>query len=103
MRESRIENRVEIVNLPLSSTVQGSWDQSQKSFYDILLTIWHGEVMPADLRDVIIVSLYKNKGSKSEYGGISLLSIDGKICYHLKHQNDMEGHKFVHVVILRLL
>ena len=38
--------------------------------------------LPKDLRDVVIVSLYKNKGEKSEcsnYRGITLLSIAGKI------------------------
>ena len=38
--------------------------------------------MPDDFRDALIVSLYKNKGSKSDCGnyiGISLLSIAGKI------------------------
>ena len=38
--------------------------------------------MPPDLRDTTIVSLYKNKGSRSEcgnYRGIALLSIAGKI------------------------
>ena len=38
--------------------------------------------MPDDFRDALIVSLYKNKGSKADcenYRGISLLSIAGKI------------------------
>ena len=38
--------------------------------------------MPDDFRDALIISLYKNKGSKSDcgnYRGISLLSIAGKI------------------------
>lgn len=51
-------------------------------FHDILLTIWDTEAMPAELRDATIVTLYKNKGSKSDcgnYRGISLLSIAGKI------------------------
>ena len=47
-----------------------------------LLSIWEEEKMPDDFRDALIVSLYKNKGSKSDCGnyiGISLLSIAGKI------------------------
>ena len=38
--------------------------------------------MPQDLRDAVIVSLYKNKGVKpdcSNYRGITLLSVAGKI------------------------
>ena len=38
--------------------------------------------VPQDLRDAVIVSLYKNKGEKlncSNYRGITLLSIAGKI------------------------
>lgn len=38
--------------------------------------------MPEDFCNVLIVALYKNKGSKSDrgnYRGISLLSIEGKI------------------------
>ena len=38
--------------------------------------------LPQDLRDVVIVSLYKNKGEKSDcsnYRGITVLSIAGKI------------------------
>ena len=39
-------------------------------------------VLPQDLKDATIVSLYKNKGAKSDcsnYRGITLLSIAGKI------------------------
>ena len=51
-------------------------------FHDILLKIWEEEQMPSDFKDALIVSLYKNKGSKADcgnYRGISLLSIAGKI------------------------
>nr|KAG5693154.1 hypothetical protein BaRGS_035352 [Batillaria attramentaria] len=53
-----------------------------EAFHDILLSIWEEEEMPDDFRDALIVSLYKNKGSKADcgnYRGISLLSIAGKI------------------------
>ena len=44
--------------------------------------MWEEEAIPQEFRDATIVSLYKNKGSKSDcgnYRGISLLSIAGKI------------------------
>ena len=56
--------------------------KSKQAFHDILLSIWNKEEMPPDLGDATIVSLYKNKGSRSEcgnYRGIALLSIAGKI------------------------
>jgi len=43
---------------------------------------WERGVVPQDLRDAVIVSLYKSKGDKSDcsnYRGITLLSIAGKI------------------------
>ena len=42
--------------------------------------------VPQDLRDAVIVSLYKNKGEKldcSNYRGVTLLSIAGKILAHV--------------------
>ncbi|KAL8609476.1 hypothetical protein ACOMHN_037998 [Nucella lapillus] len=53
-----------------------------EAFHGVLCSIWDTEDMPQEFRDATIVSLYKNKGSKSDcgnYGGISLLSIAGKI------------------------
>ncbi len=53
-----------------------------ETFHDILCDIWESESMPDEFRDALIVSLYKNKGSRSDcgnYRGISLLSIAGKI------------------------
>ena len=43
---------------------------------------WSTGDVPGDLRDAVIVSLYKNKGEKSDcsnYRGVTLLSIAGKI------------------------
>ena len=43
---------------------------------------WEKGIVPHDLRDAVIVSLYKNKGVKSDcsnYRGITLLSVAGKI------------------------
>ena len=53
-----------------------------EAFHDVLLSIWEEEKMTDDFCDALIVSLFKNKGSKSDcgnYRGISLLSIAGKI------------------------
>ena len=43
---------------------------------------WNNGTLPQDLRDAVIVSLYKNKGEKSDcpnYRGVTLLSIAGEI------------------------
>ena len=43
---------------------------------------WERGVVPGDLRDAVIVSLYKNKGEKSDcsnYRSITLLSMAGKL------------------------
>ena len=53
-----------------------------QAFHDVLLRIWEEEKMPDDFRNALIVSLYKNKGSKSDcgnYSGLSLRSITKKI------------------------
>ena len=45
-------------------------------------TCWERGTLPQDLRDAIIISLYKIKGDKSEYSNyrcINLLSITGEI------------------------
>ena len=52
-----------------------------KTFHDLLTSIWKEEELPKDFRDATVISLFKNKGSKtdcSNYRGISLLSIAGK-------------------------
>lgn len=49
---------------------------------DLFDVCWNSGTLPKDLRDAVIVSLYKNKGEKSDcsnYRGITLLSIAGKI------------------------
>lgn len=49
---------------------------------DLFRDCWERGVVPQDLRDAVIVSLYKNKGEKSDcsnYRGVTLLSIAGKI------------------------
>ena len=50
--------------------------------HDLFIKCWEQGLVPQDLRDAIIVSLYKNKGVKSDcsnYRGITLLSIAGKV------------------------
>ena len=52
------------------------------TFHAILVSIWEEEDMPDEFKDATIVTLFKNKGSKTDcgnYRGISLLSIAGKI------------------------
>ena len=49
---------------------------------DLFTNCWEKGTLPEDLKDVVIVSLYKNKREKSDcsnYRGITLLSIAGKI------------------------
>lgn len=56
--------------------------EALEAFHSIITSIWEEEEIPQEFRDATIVSLYKNKGSKSDcgnYRGISLLSIAGKI------------------------
>lgn len=53
-----------------------------ESFLSLLTSIWEEEVIPKEFRNATVISLFKNKGSKtdcSNYRGISLLSIAGKI------------------------
>ena len=49
---------------------------------DLFTNCWEKGTLPQDLRDAVIVSLYKNKGEKSDSSnchGITLLSIAGRI------------------------
>ena len=50
--------------------------------YELLVYCWERGKLPRDLCDAVICTLYKNKGEKSDcsnYQGIALLSIAGKI------------------------
>jgi len=47
--------------------------------HEVLCQCWKEGVVPQDMRDAKIVTLYKNKGERSDYRGISLLSIVGKV------------------------
>ena len=53
---------------------------------DLFTNCWEKRALPQDLRDAVIISLYKNKGEKSDrsnYQSITLLSIAGKILAHV--------------------
>ena len=50
--------------------------------YELLCQCWEEGYVPQDMRDGSIVTLYKNKGDRSDcnnYRGISLLSVLGKV------------------------
>ena len=50
--------------------------------HQLLTKCWHEKRVPQDMRDSKIITLYKNKGERSDcnnYRGISLLSIVGKV------------------------
>ena len=53
-----------------------------RKLHELLVCCWEQEKLPRDLRNAVIVTLYKNKGEKSDcsnYQRITLLSIAGKI------------------------
>ena len=50
--------------------------------HNVLCACWKEGAVPQDMRDAKIVTLYKNKGDRSDcnnYRGISLLSVVGKV------------------------
>ena len=50
--------------------------------HEVLCLCWKEGAVPQDMRDATIITLYKNKGDRlgcNSYGGISLISIIGKI------------------------
>ena len=52
-------------------------------FQDLFTNCWEKGTLMQDLRDAVIVSLYKSKGEKSDcasYRGITLVSIAGSFC-----------------------
>ena len=54
----------------------------QEPLHELLCLCWEEGAVPQDMRDATIVTLYKNKGDRSDcnnYMGISLLSIVGKV------------------------
>ena len=54
--------------------------------HELLVCCWEQGKLPSNLPDAVIVTLYKNKGEKSDcsyYRGITLLSTAGKILAHV--------------------
>ena len=60
-----------------------TWRQTLHSkLHELFLCCWEQGKLPQDLRDAVIITLYKNKGVNSDcsnYRDITLLSIPGKI------------------------
>ena len=57
-------------------------DTLTQPLMDLLLQCWKEGQVPQDMRDAKVITLYKNKGERSDcnnYRGISLLSIVGKV------------------------
>ena len=64
-----------------AEVVKSAGEPLAENLHQLLLKCWHAGEVPQDMRDAKIVTLYKNKGDKSDcnnYRGISLLSIVGK-------------------------
>ena len=54
----------------------------KRRLFHLITQIWEEEVVPQDLKDAVIVTIYKKKGNRADCGnsrGISLLSIIGKV------------------------
>ena len=57
-----------------------------EQLHELLLQCWEEGSVPQDMRDANIITLYKNKGDRSDcnnYRGISLLNIVGKTFAHV--------------------
>ena len=64
--------------------------------HDLLVCCWKQGKLPQDLRDAVIITLYKNKGEKSDcskYRGITLLSIAGKVSRQGPAQQARSNHR----------
>ena len=67
--------------------------------YELLCLCWGEGSVPQDLRNATIVTLYKNKGNRSDcnnYRWISLLSITGKVyaCFLLTSLQIIMDHVY---------
>ena len=68
-------------NIP-PEAIKTAKDALLQPLYDLLCLCWSEGAVPQDMRDATIVTIYKNKGDRSDcnnYRGISLLSIVGKV------------------------
>ena len=57
-----------------------------RTLHEIVTQVWKEEVVPEEWHQGIIIPPYKGKGSKSEcsnYRGITLLSVPGKVFAHI--------------------
>ena len=64
-----------------------------KELSKLFKIIWESELVPQDLKDASIVTIFKRKGDRSECGnlrGISLLSIAGRILARLMLNRNLE-------------
>ena len=60
----------------------------QEQLHLLILLIWKTETTPKQFRNAEIVTIFKNKGTKadcSNYRGVSLLSVAGKILTKILH------------------
>ena len=80
-------------NIPPEVIKEGGYLLKRRLF-QFITKIWEEEVIPQDLKDAVIVTIYKKKGDRADCGnsrGISLLSIVGKvitsIMLHRLHMN----------------
>ena len=74
------------INGILAEVYQHGGEAVLDKLQDMFTNCWEKETLPQDLGDAVIVSLYKNKEEKSDcsnYRGINLLSIAGKILAHV--------------------
>ena len=72
------------LNLLVYHTAQH--EDAVRTLHKIVTQVWNEEVVPGEWHQSIIIPLYKGKGFKSEcsnYRGITLLSVPGKVFAHI--------------------
>ena len=81
MEQLRSDKAVGIDGIPPEFWKEGGPVLLSK-LHELFVCCWEQGKLPSDLRDAVIVTLFKNKGEKSDcsnYRGITLLFIAGKI------------------------